>query len=440
MSEATLPTTGMTQWHERQKGLSTPVSQQLLHWVKDKRLKTLVHEAVAHNMDLKSTAKRLQAAHILHHAQIAKHLPSIDIKYSGNRNKYATTTVGEQNIQNQHQVGVGVSWELDMWGRIADERKVSEYHYAVEQLDYRFAIDSLVARVIQTWIELASIERSIAIEKERLNTYTQIKKMLLARYQNGIGNIDELSSASSRVSLAKAEIVEQKLLRREAIRKLEVLLGRYPTTNITTPKTLPHITIGTIAIPANVLKNRPDVQVALLQLVSSKHEVDIASKARFPQLNLSADLFKASAILGNLSTQTTQWSLLGDIFTPLYAGGRLQKALEASKESALANLYSLHHTVLEALKECEDLLAQERALTQQIGILSTALKEATNSSHFYKQRYKSGLGTLQTVLIVQEEVMTLKRRINALKTARVSNRINLSLATGMSLQSKKIGP
>lgn len=434
IQEVSLPKETPLAWKYADLNRSLPISDDLLAWVNDEHLTQLVHEALENNPNLQATALRLNAARQLNRAEHAKKLPSAGLSVDSARSNSAIDPLSGENItQNTHRASFGVSWELDIWGRIADENRASDHQLQMQELDYRYAKDALSARVIQSWIELAGIENSIAIENERLDTFTHIENVLIERYRYGIGDLDELSSAKSRSQIAKTELYEQSNLKKRIVRKLEVLLGRYPKTAINAPKQLPDIAIGSVDVPLNTLAKRPDIRAAIHNVAASRHLGDAAFKARLPQLNLSADLFRSATTLGSLGGSQNYFSVLGELFAPLYDGGRLKREEQAAAYEADATLKELHVKVLEALKEGEDLLANEQTLSRQITALSMALKESRRSSSFYVERYRNGLGTLQTVLIAKEQEMALKRQLNDITTLRLSNRIDLSLAVGMSV-------
>jgi NodT family efflux transporter outer membrane factor (OMF) lipoprotein len=421
-------------WRTVGSSSTLAISQTLLEWIDDAHLNRLVREAVDNNPDLHATALRLKAAKVLNRAERSKQLPSVGIRASGARSSDNIDLYTGKNVtQTSHKLSLGVSWELDIWGRIADERAASYHQLQIQELEFQYAKDTLAVRTIQTWIELAGIERSIAIEKERLQTFKQIKELLLERYRHGIGGLEELSSAKSREAVAKSELYEQSNLKQRTIRKLELLLGRYPKSTIATPKRLPRITTVATTVPLNVLSRRPDIRMAIEKVATSRYRADATSKARLPQLNISADLFRSTTTLGALGGEQNYWSLLGGIFAPLYEGGRLRDEASAAKYETDATLMELHTKVLEALKECEDYLGNEQTLSFQITSITNALNEATQSSRYYTRRYRNGLGTLQSLLIAKEEEMALKRQLNDIKTARLSNRVDLSLAMGTGL-------
>lgn len=414
-----------------------PVTADLLTLIKSAPLKELVREAMANNPDLKNTALRLKAAGYMLSEPRSRQLPRINAGFSkGRNNQNLNGETGRELTSNSHQLSLGISWELDIWGRLADEYTASNQAVLARKFEYLHARDALAARIIETWIEQVAIRRSLSIEKERLKVLEHIEKVLVERYRNGIGNLDELSTAKTRTEIARADLSAGNSALLRAVRTLEVLVGRYPRGELLSSNTLPEVLPPPAGIPATVLVNRPDVQGGLAQLASARALSSAAKKARLPDLTLSGQIFKESTRLNHLSGASTYWNVLGSLFQPLFEGGRLMDASKARRTEADASLMELHHIILHALKEVEDAFDLEHDLAMQARALEIAVQESKKSSQYYTERYRQGLDTIQSLLIAKEQEISVRIRLSEVKANRLRNRINLALALGVGLEDK----
>ncbi len=170
-------------------------------------LRQLIDEALKNNPNLQATALRLKSAGYMLAGLHSKRLPQVSAEFSRARdNQGIDIETGKHETSNSHHLSLGVSWELDIWGRLADEHKASQQTVIAQQYDYLHIRDALVARIIQAWIEQIVIRRSVDIEKERVAVLHRIETALIDRYRSGIGNLDELSAANSRTEIAKADL------------------------------------------------------------------------------------------------------------------------------------------------------------------------------------------------------------------------------------------
>lgn len=409
-----------------------PIAASLLDLIDEEQLRALVQEAQENNPDLKATALRLRAAGYMLSEPRSRLLPKVNADFTKERsNQRLDVRTGKQTAADSHRLSLGVSWEIDIWGRLADEYAASKHTVLAQEHDYQYARDALAVRVIQAWIEQVAIRRSLAIETERVEVLQRIETVLVERFKDGIGSLDELSTAKSRTEIAKADLSAQKNAWRRAIRKLEVLLGRNPRGELLAGRNLPVVALPPVAIPAAALLNRPDIQAALARVESARNRSRSAQKAILPDLRLSGQLFKEAAHLGDIGGSTAYWSILGSLFQPLFEGGRIINESKARRTEAEASLMELHQIVLLALKEVEDALDHERGLATQARALEAAVQESEKSSRFFEERYRQGLDTIQSLLIAKEQEMSVRIRLNEVLAERLSNRIDLALGLGI---------
>ncbi|MBW2186033.1 MAG: TolC family protein [Deltaproteobacteria bacterium] len=401
------------------------ISTELLDLIDDTKLQQLVGEALENNPNLRVTALRLNASGSLLKAQSSTLLPQIEAQFDKSRDNQNL-----HNTMNSHQLGFGIQWEIDLWNRLADGVEASKSSYFAEEYSYMYARDALATRVIQAWLELIAAQQAVKIEGELVEVLHHIETILIDRFKNGLATLDELSTARSRTAIAKADLSNQQAAGKIAIRKLEILLGRYPQGELLAPHDLPSIKNPRLNTPVSVLIKRPDIRAALAQLDAAIYRARAANKAQLPNLSISGQLFKEATNIGQLNSSSASWELLGSLFQPLYNGGRLRNMAQARHHEAQAQRMELHAVVLRAMEEVERLLHRQSSLTKQIHTLEVALNEEQKSGHYYKSRYQKGLGTLQSVLLAREQIMLIKLRLNSVKAQQLSRRIELALALG----------
>ncbi len=410
-----------------------PITTSLLALIEDDSLRQLVREALQNNPNLSATALRLKSAEHLIYGPKSRLFPKLNAGFSAERNNQAVDLSGDHSTENDYRVSVGFSWEVDLWGRLADEYTAAQQSLLSQREDYLLAKDALAARIIQTWINLVSLRRSVEIETERIDVIKRIETILIERFKDGIGSLDELSTAKSRTEIAMADLSARKTALNRSIRNLEVLLGRYPKGNLSATTQLPAVASPPVDIPANTLLSRPDVRSAMARVEAARHIAGAAKKARVPSFQLSGQVFKASTRLGKIGGATTHWGILGSLFQPLFEGGRLKNEAMAREMEASAELMVFRQVVLTAVNEVEDVLAASKDLSVQIQAIETALRESEKSSRFFEERYRQGLASIQNLLIAREQEISVKNRLNELSAGMISNRIDLALALGLGL-------
>lgn len=358
-----------------------PITSNLLDLIDDERLEGFVQESLDNNPDLTATALRLKAAGYFLSGPRSRMLPKVNAGFDGGRNNQSVEhQTGARRTENSHRLSLAVNWELDLWGRLADEYSAANYEYRAQENDYLFARNALAVWVIQAWIEQVAIRRSLAVERERVAVLQRIEDFLIERYRNGVGNIDELSTARSRTEIAKADLSDRTSAWRRSIRRLEILLGHYPGGNLEAGEDLPSVLFPPVDIPARVLLNRPDIRAALARAESARHTAKASQKAMLPDIRLSAQIFKQSARLTSVGNATTYWEILGTVFQPVFEGGRLRDESRGRLSEAEATIMDLHAVVLRAMKEVEDALDQIANWPSRSKLSKSALRSPEKAS------------------------------------------------------------
>lgn len=406
-----------------------PIASRLLDLIDSDKLRTLVTEALKNNPDIKAAAFRLQSARYLLSVPGSQRMPKVDAGFSSGRSNQ------EYNYETRtsNKITANVKWEIDLWGRLADEYQAANQEVQAKELDLLKARDALAARVIQAWIRQKAARRAQAIGKQRLSVLQQIEDILIHRYRDGIGNLDEYAAAKTRTQVAKADLSAQQADLADSVRTLELLLGRYPQGQLSCGRDWPALALPESDTPATVLLNRPDIRAGLARVNAAQNQARAADKARLPGVTLSAELFRSGTRLSDIGSATTYWGLLGSVFQPLFQGGRLRDEARAGHLQADAAIQDLHAIVLQALSEVENALTLEKELAVQAKALEIAAVESENSSHYFFGRYRQGLDNIQTLLIAREQEISVKLRLNQARADRLSNRVNLAIALGTSL-------
>jgi len=438
-SQTHLPVDLPATWSNENHIGNLPITYNLLELFDDDELKTLVQEALTNNPNLSATAHRLKAAGFLLGKTRSPLLPHVNAEFSAGRdNQGVGGGNGEKRITHSHRISLGINWEIDLWGRLADEHNASKQDVLAKEQDYLQARDALATRVIQTWINSIGLKRSVEIEQERLAVLKHIWEVLVKRYKNGLGDLDEISTAASRTEIARADVSVQKTAFKREKRTMALLLGRYPGNLLVIPGKLPKVLFPSVNPPAIVLLKRPDIWAALARVESARLLANSADKARIPGLTLSGQLFREAARLNNIGNAASYWSVFGSLLQPIFDGGRLKAKAQAGHTEFQASLMDLRATVLKAINEVEDGFSLERDFKAQVNFLVAASRESERSSNYYTERYRQGLDTIQNLLLAKEQEMAVKSRLNRVVTDRLSNRIDLALALGVELPEKDV--
>jgi len=393
----------------------------------DPKLEALVAEALQNNPDLQIAATRVERAAAYIGVAKSALYPQVALKGRG------STKLGDD-------LGSGLSggileagWELDIWGRVRYERDAAVESWQAIRWDYDWARQSLAAATAVSWfvateslLEQQAAEKMIADSRSLLD---------LAETRLRIGAGDERDVTAARASLASYEenLLRLKLAHQNALRALELLLGRYPGAGITPHEELPAIPGPVPAgIPLNVLERRPDLHAAERRVAAAFDMVGEAEAAKLPALRLTASGGYASSNVLELAQDFSNpfGSIGASLFAPLFMGGKLDAQVEIRNAEQRAAMAAYAKTALNALYEVENALAAEANLRKREQTLLDALRYNRRAVELEKTAYRVGASDMRRVLDQQLALQRSRMELIKVRGEILTRRVNLYLALG----------
>lgn len=394
---------------------------------RSRQLDSLVDEAQANNRDLQAAAAELERARALAGKAGASLKPSLAAGASGGGGGLLEGAATED-----FGLGAQVSWELDIWGKLAAGKRKAEAsaEAAVAQFKYaRHAIAATTAKAYFIALE-ASLQEELA--QENIQTLEDVARIVQVQYDNGMANAQDLALSKSDLAFARSQIEEVRLARRDALRALELLLGRYPGADIELAKTMPRLPAPPPAgVPSELLERRPDIVAAERQVAAAFEETARTRAARLPSLSLTGNLGGSSPDLSSLlNAGNVAWQAAGNLLAPILDGGARKADLSvatASQKQAVANYAQ---TALNAFGDVETFLDLGSSLSRRAEQIQLAADEAAGGLKIAKLRHKEGEAPLLDVLAVQQRVAARKSQALNMQRLQLTQRVNLYLALG----------
>jgi NodT family efflux transporter outer membrane factor (OMF) lipoprotein len=331
---------------------------------------------------------------------------------------------------------LSVSWEPDIWGfnRAGQASLIADAQ--AEENALRAARASLAAQVMRAWLALVESNEQIALSRESGGFLKATLEIVRDRFTNALtdegGSAAQFRLAESEVANNDAVLAQRMGEREQAIRQLEVLMGRYPKGAIQSAETLPKIPpMPPAGLPSELLLRRPDILEAERRFASSGSLVKQAKLAFYPSFSITARGGTTTDSLRKmLNSNFGVWSLAGSVAQPIWAGGAIWSEYERIKSADRSNLASLQSTVRKAFAEVEQALIAERFLAAREVAVVKALKSSTAAAEAAEFDYTGGTGDALTLITAQTNRINLSTGLVSLRRLRLDNRITLHLALG----------
>jgi outer membrane protein TolC len=245
--------------------------------------------------------------------------------------------------------------------------------------------------------------------------------------------------AESEVATNKALIAQRKGEQEQAIRQLELLMGRYPKGVLKGAIALPDIpAMPPSGLPSELLLRRPDILEAERRFASSGSLVTRAKRAFYPSFSITGSAGTTTDTMRKVfNSGFGVWSLAGGLTQPIWAGGQLREEYKRIEGDDRSNLAKLQSTVLQAFGEVEQAIVAERFLAARELAIGNALIFAGEAADAAASEYSTGVGDALTLITAQENQNALASQKSTLKRLRLDNRITLHLALGGDYQPRK---
>ncbi|QDV07032.1 Outer membrane protein OprM precursor [Planctomycetes bacterium Poly30] len=405
----------------------------------DSVLNDLVVEALQHNHDLIASAQRLRGAAARSQVARSARLPQLDAnaQYARTKNIFVGLPIPGSTgplsaLFNQWNVGLGASWELDLWGKLSASVDAADAEVAASFADLQGARLSIAAQVTNSWFALREAAQQLELAERTTKTYEDSAQVVRDRFEAGLSGALDLRLAEANVSTSAASAVAARRSYRVASRQIETLLGRFPGAELESVEDFgpmpPAVPAG---VPADVLARRPDLVAAEHRMTAAESQARAVRLDRWPALALTTSGGRTSNMFDDLlDGDFTIWSIAGSLTAPLFDGGRRRARIDEALAEMRAARAQFAALALNAFFEVENALDAERLLRERLGFLSSAVESATEATSLSDEQYKEGLVSIELVLESQRRQLVAESAYLAARRELYQARVDLHVALG----------
>ncbi|HEV2977977.1 MAG TPA: efflux transporter outer membrane subunit [Casimicrobiaceae bacterium] len=422
--EALVHTTVPAGW-KASGGLAQPVADRWLNSFNDVALVALVDEALTYNADLKLAAARVEQAAGYVEVAEASLYPAVGVLAHGG---------GKSGGDGSGLRGVflNASLELDVWGRIRYGRAAAQAQYASADADYAFARQSLAALVAKGYFLAIEAGLQRAIAQDVLHAAEELLRLAQERQRIGAGDEQAVAEARANVGSYRDTLRQVEYSRDQALRALELLLGRYPAAEVEVARQLAAMPAPVpVGLPSELLERRPDVIAAERRVAAAFNRVEEARAAQLPRISLTAGGSTVSSELFVLQNHSNPvWSLGANLVAPLYQGGALRAQVEIRTAEQKLAVADYARVAQRAFSDVEGALSAEVTLRDRDAILVQSVKDNERALDLAQIQYK--VGKIDLRVVEQRQLALYGARTSRLhvQSEQLAQRVNLHLALG----------
>jgi len=408
----------------------------------DPELTSLIERSRLTNLSLREAVWRVEEARAVRGVAAGQRYPQIDATAEAGRSEASDNGVlgdlapeGGFDAANLFDAGVGASWEIDLWGRV--RRQVESADAAVDASveDYRDVLVGLFAEVAVNYVTVREQQERLRLARANVDGQESTLRLTRDRFDAGLVSGLDIAQAESVLAATRSLIPVLERNRQIALNRLAVLLGTTPgalddelAAEDRIPEEPDAITTG---LPADLLRQRPDIRAAERRLASQTARIGVATADLYPRFSLTGFLGLQATDAGDLfSSDSVNWSVGLPIRWKLFAGGAVRSQIAAEEARTEQLLAAYERTVLLALEEVEGAMIAFDTELERRTRLAESVDATQRSLDLVLTQYRAGLTDFQNVLDTQRSLRNQQDDLAASEGLVIKNLISLYRALG----------
>ncbi len=401
-------------------------------------LNRIVEDGIAHNTDLAAAEAAVRVAQANALAQRGALFPSVTGNFNSSRQQVAADLSSPlesgANIFNLHTGQVTVSYVADVWGGTRRQVESADAQAKMRAFQREGVYLTLASNIALAAIEEGRLRGQIAATRRVIDLQSEVLRLL--KRQQDQGQIALTDVAAQETAVAQTRLLLPPLEKQLAQQRhlLSFLTGRVSsdapeeTFNLGSfrmPRRLP------LSLPADLVRQRPDIQAAEANLHASNAMIGVAIANRLPQITLTGNVGASAARFAQLAAPGAgMWMIAGGVAQTIFDAGALENKQRAAEAEADQSLAQYRSTVLAAFQNVADVLKALQAGTRAISAATDAERSASQSITLLRKQVDQGQISVPLLLAAQQAYLqTSLARLDA-QAAQLANTVALFQALG----------
>jgi len=430
------------QWPEHAL-LGPETSEWQFWWTRfnDPTLNALVERALDDNLNLQVQIQRIEQARAKLGLSKANSWPLLSGQANAAREQSSAATpreLGDGKVGNQFTVNGVLSYELDLWGRLAREREAAGAMLAESVFGTEAVRLNLVTDVVTTYFNLRSAEQQLALTRETLGTREETLELERIRHERGASDPLSIRQARAELERTRARLPEQERRLHELRSALAMLVGYGPKemlaeldfgdgklTDIELPGSVPEV------LPSKLLQRRPDIRAAEQALIAANANIGVARAQRFPSLNLQALVGSVALDSNDLFTApAAMWRMEADLAGPLFDFGRARSRIESAEAQRARAEAEYQLAITSGFRDVRDALVVYRSTERRVQAMRRQIEATQDMLALAELQYRAGRIGFYELLDAQRNLLDTELTLSQVVSSQLAATATLFKAMG----------
>lgn len=375
----------------------TPLPADWWRLYNDPVLDGLITHALSANTDLRQALARVERARASLRGARADRLPQTSVSASATYNRLpeSQAPAGAKREDWANDVGLGIAYEADLFGRVRRENQAARADLAASQADADATRVIIVADTTRAYADAASDAARLRVAREIVDLLDRSLALNRKRHAEGLEDGLTVARIATLREQRAAEIPALEAERQTALFRLATLTGRAPaelppiagerSVALEIEQPLP------VGDGAELLARRPDVRAAERRLAADTARIGVATADLYPRITFGASLGSTGPNLGDIFTGGPLRWLLGPLLSWSFPNQEAARArIDAAKADTQGSLAAFDGAVLTALRETETALSSYAGAIDRRRALQSASEQAERAARILRSKQREG--------------------------------------------------
>jgi multidrug efflux system outer membrane protein len=377
---------------------------------RDPVLDNLIQTALQENKDVQIAVARVEEYMGRYGVTRSEQFPQVSTNADAARTRTSENGAPPPgtNPVNTFQVDLGVSFELDLWGKLRNATEAARAQLLATEEAKRTVILTLVSQLANSYVQLLDLDQQLVVTRETLGTRSESVRINGLRFKAGLISELDYQQAVAEYQNAAVQVPRLERLIAQQENAISLLLGRNPG-KIARGVTLDQLALPQVpgGLPSELLERRPDIRQAEQQLISANALIGVAKAAFFPSISLTGLFGVASTDLSDLFKGPSRtWQFAGILAQPIFTGGALTGQLQVAEAVQQQALLNYQQVIQNAFAEVDDSLIAISKLREQLKDQAAQVNALQRNVDLATLRYKNGYSDYLTVVDAERNLYT----------------------------------
>lgn len=389
----------------------------------DSILDTLITISETHSADVLIAARRITIARQALNTARAGYMPSIDLNAGWTKSRSSGAMgdeLTEAAIGDYFNLGLSMSWEIDIFGKIYTKSKQQKALWNASRADYAAVMTALSANIAKAYVQLRVYQAEWIVAQEHIKSQGKIVEITEARHEAGLASMLDVAQARQVYYSTQASMPVLEASIRNSIYSICLLVGVYPRELhdlLNEVRDMPDFRqIVPVGVPSELIRRRPDIVEAEYQLASYAAALGIAKKDFLPTLTINGSLGTSAHKFDNLfKNQSLTYSIAPTLSWTVFDGLTRKYNAVTAREQMEIGIHQYNSAVMTAVEEIDVAISSYLGSLNNIEVVEKVIEESRKSLELSVDLYKRGLSPFNNVVSAQ---MSLLEYQNSLITSK----------------------